>query len=164
LRIYILSSGSTEVYMPRFVLLSGRYHHGKQKYGTRITVKPGEAFDTYTERQTQYCRKYPEMFQEVAGVLPVFKGKVVPITPSDKVPVVANMPEIPEVSDAEVQQEGIEEVETVTVDMEQLKKMNMRDLLMFARENGISVKGTKKDEIIKDIEAALSTEEELKDR
>lgn len=141
--------------MPRFVLLSGRYHHGKQKFGTRITVKPGEAFDTYTDKQTAYCRKYPDMFQEVAGPLPVFRGKVVPLTPSDTVPITTPSPE--------VSAKTMEEVETVTIDFDQLKKMNVRDLLMFARENGISVKGTKKEDILKDIETAINNEEELKE-
>jgi hypothetical protein len=114
----------------RFLVLAGTYTRGRQKDGNRVTYKSGDVFDTLTDKETAFCRKNPQNFQEIH----------VNLTPKYTVK------DGPNVSD-----DG-----TVEIDFDKLKAMNMRDLLTFCRTNGIGTRGINKEEVLSDIEKFIN--------
>lgn len=133
--------------MARFVLRAGKLHRGRQKDYNRVTINPGEAFETVSEKETEFCRKYPENFQEVAGPLPQFAGTMVNSN-GVRIDTVTNDPVNPAVVNGD----------TVEVDMKKLESMNMRDLLLFCRTNGITTRGLNKSEVLKDIDTYINNQ------
>lgn len=115
------------------MLLAGRHARGHQDTNNLITIMPGEIFETISEKEADFCRKYPDRYQEVRSeVYPPIRAAVKPVTPS-----------APE--------------ETVVVNLEELAKMNVMQLLSFCRQNGIDLKGaTSKDKILEAIKNAAS--------
>lgn len=116
----------------KFLLMAGKHHRGSQQAGTRVTVEPGQVFEAMNENEAIYCRKYPDRYQEVRSeVYPVVKARVSTV--------------------------GAAEPEIIEIDMENLARMNIIQLLNFTKQNGIDTKGAKdKDSILKAIREAAS--------
>jgi hypothetical protein len=122
--------------MAKFLLKAGKEYVGNAADGTRKLVKAGEILETTTKRQEEFCRKYPDRYQEV-------RSNAYPVPPKA----------------APAPKNEVQDTETVEIDIDKLEKMDTRQLLTFARENSIDIKGAvKREDILKKIKEA-STEE-----
>lgn len=112
------------------MLLAGKHHRGIGMKGTRQTIEAGQIFIASSDKEAAFCRKYPDRYQEVRSEeYPVVKANVTPV--------------------------GANSTETIEIDMEALAKMSVIQLLNFAKQNDIDLKGaTNKDGILKAIRAA----------
>lgn len=124
--------------MARFILLAGKEYTGKNKDGTRQIVRAGEEFEANSEKHAEFCRKYKDRYQEITG--PMFAR---PMTNSLPAP--------------NVKKAQPKEPETVEIDVDNLDKMDLRELLVLCKQAGIDTKGlVRKDDIVKKIKAAIS--------
>lgn len=114
----------------KFLLMAGKHHRGSIINGTLVTVEPGQVFECISEKEAEFCRKYPDRYQEVRSeVYPTVKATVATV--------------------------GKPESEVIEIDMENLARMNFFQLMNFAKQNGIDIKDAKdKDAILKAIREA----------
>lgn len=124
--------------MARFILLAGKEFSGKQKNGNRKILRAGDEFEANSEKHAEFCRKYKDRYQEIIG-------------PSFMRPVSNSLP-APVLKKAESK-----ETETIEIDVDNLDKMDLRELLVLCRKAGIDTKGAvRKDDIVKAIKTAVS--------
>lgn len=115
----------------KFLLMSGKHHRGIGMRGTRQTIEPGQVFVAISEKEAEFCRKYPDRYQEVR---------------SEAIPVVRTSVKTNDKDD---------NAETVEIDLNDLMKMTTIQLMNFAKQNGIELKGANnKETIIKAIREA----------
>lgn len=119
--------------MARFQVLAGGHAIGNKAKGTQKVYKKngphGDIFETDTEKQTQFCKKYPDKYKLVEE--PVNFSRRTP-SPTQK------------------------DVEEVEIDMGKLDSMTVAELNNFAREYDINTHGLKKrDELLKQIKSEL---------
>lgn len=129
--------------MARFILMSGKDHFGLKKTGTRQVIKAGDEFEAVSEKHAEFCRKYPDRYQEVKGgfARPVSNTLPAPVKP---VPI------------KKVETKSAEP-ETVEIDVDNLDKMDLRELLVLCRKAGIDTKGAvRKEDIVKAIKAEVN--------
>lgn len=174
--------------MATFQLLSGRHCYGSQKNANRVVVKPGEFFTTDNEKEIERCRKEKERYLEArTGNYPApmssppemrVKKALPPGTDpdshTDKDPSSTGVKSSRSVKDltpkdikdidahkaSDKEHRKIDaEGETVEVDFEKLKSMNLRDLLMFCRKAEINLTGPMtRESILEQIDKATKAE------
>lgn len=114
----------------RFLLQSGKHHRGNGAEGTRQTIIPGQVFEVASEKEAEFCRKYPDRYTELKSEeYPVIKALITPATKK--------------------------EPEVIEIDMDRLAGMSVQQLQNFCTQNGINIKDAKtKDDLIKAIRNA----------
>lgn len=131
--------------MEKFRLKAGTHTSGLGKTGTRKIYIPGEEIESESEKQTEFMRKYPDKYEELTSRSfskgPITKGSV-PRTSVEKTKIAS-----------------AKDTEVVEIDPKMFDKMDTRQLLQFARDNKIEIKGaTNREEILSHIKVALTEE------